>query len=176
MVGPTKETMMDRCPCGQFPDVCARYGHAAMCGCECHDPGVYGSEARSQDDPCGRCVFAHARLDALRSGDSPTVTAASEDRLRHVQPRTTYVIHLWRDGDIGGTTIGPYTKIETERVVATLTVPHHVERIGTRVPAWAQASPRYGEAEVAEAIRQARRTDVEVEREADAAIKEWDEA
>ena len=150
------------------------------CQCECHDPGVYGAgEARPQDDPCGRCAPAHAPQDAETSNDGAMTrqapTAPSEDRLAQVQPRSTYVVHLWKDGHIGHVTIGPFTRVETDRLVTTLTCNYRVERIDSNVPDWARTAPtkRYGEVEVTEAIRRARRTDAEVERDADAAIADW---
>ena len=149
-----------------------------MCGCDCHYDLGMNAGGRPQDDPCGRCAPAHDPQSTETSNDSPTVTAASEDRLRNVQPRSTYVIHLWKDGHIGHETIGPFTRVETDRIAATLTCNYRVERIDSNIPDWALAAPtkRYGEVEVTEAIRRARRTDAEVERDADEAIRAWDEA
>ena len=65
----------------------------------------------------------------------------TSDRLAQVQPRITYVIHLWLEDAIGHKTIGPFTLAEVNKIQATLTCKHHTERITTDVPTWATREP-----------------------------------
>ena len=66
-----------------------------------------------------------------------------KDRLRLVEPRSTYVIECSRivstDELIGyrNTILGPFTKREADAVAATITCKHRVLAIDTQPPDWA---------------------------------------
>lgn len=64
------------------------------------------------------------------------------DRLAHVQPRQTYVICLWPHRDDPNDCppleiIGPFTKVECERIERSLGCKHRRKLITTNVPTWA---------------------------------------
>lgn len=68
---------------------------------------------------------------------------STKDRLRLVEPRSTYVIECSRivstDDLIGyrNTVIGPFTKREADAVAATIKCKHRVLAIDTQPPDWA---------------------------------------
>ena len=106
------EADMTRCECGQYPDVCARYGHAGG------DDGIT------------------APLEQLDGSEGHT--EASGDRLARVQPRSTYVIRMWALEPRMHHIIGPFTKREAERILGTLTCGAAMQRLTTEVPKWAR--------------------------------------
>jgi len=91
----------------------------------------------SQDDTRGLS-------DALQATQSDEPSNGSlKDRLRLVEPRSTYVIECSRivstDELIGyrNTILGPFTKREADAVAATIKCRHRVLAIDTQPPDWA---------------------------------------
>lgn len=66
----------------------------------------------------------------------------TSDRLANVVQRETWVVCLWPQRDDPNDSppleiVGPFTKVECERIEANLACKHRRKKITTRLPEWA---------------------------------------